>query len=147
MAPDAQDRRRREIRARVHPDCVVCSPDHPDGLRLDFTCLPDGTVEASFACDARWTGYPGYVQGGIVSSLLDGALTNCLFAHGHVSLTAELVVRFQGPLLVGQPAVVRARIERDRPRLQLVTAEVEQGGEVKATGTAKFLPHPELAGS
>lgn len=144
MTGTANDRRMAATRDYAHPDCVVCSPDHPDGLNLVFSCLPDGSVEAPFACDARWTGYPGYVQGGIVSSLLDGALTNCLFAHGRVSLTAELAVRFLGPLLVGEPAVVRARMERDRPRLQVLIAEVEQGGEVRATARAKFLPHPDL---
>ena len=144
MPGTPNDRQLEATRSYAHPDCIVCSPDHPDGLNLAFACLPDGGVEATFACEAHWTGYPGYVQGGIVSSLLDGALTNCLFAHGRVSLTAELTVRFLGPLLVGEPAEVRARLERDRPRLQVLTAEVEQGGEVKATARAKFLPHPEL---
>jgi len=132
-------------RSRAHGDCVVCSGDHPGGLRLRFACDGEGGVEATFACDRIWEGYPDTVHGGIVSSLLDGAMTNCLFAAGQVALTAELTVRFREPLRVGTPAKVRAWIERSHPRLQTLAAEVVQDGRIKATAVAKFIRHPDFA--
>ncbi len=129
-------------RARVHPDCVVCSPDNPDGLQLAFTPTADGGMQADFACAEKYTGYPGYVQGGIVAALLDGAMTNTLFAGGQVALTAELTVRYLEPLLIGRPATVRARLERAGTRLQVLTAEVLQEGRAKASARGKFIPHP-----
>ena len=130
------------ISARVHPRCVVCSRDHPGGLRLEFACLPGGGVRATFACAPEYEGYGGYVHGGIVSSLLDGAMTNALFAAGHVALTAELTVRFLEPLRLGVPATVEGRVERSRTRLHETTAEVVQEGRAKATARARFLRHP-----
>jgi acyl-coenzyme A thioesterase PaaI-like protein len=35
------------------------------------------------------------LHGGVISSILDGTMTNCLFAHGTVAVTAELRVRFR----------------------------------------------------
>ncbi len=133
-----------ETRSRVHAECVVCSPDKANGLKLTFVRLADGGVHTEFPCGAEFEGYPGYVHGGIVSSLLDGAMTNALFAAGHVALTAELTVRFLEPLLVGEAATVEGRVERARPRLQLTTAAVVQGGRTKATARAKFIRHPDL---
>lgn len=133
----------RKTRDQAHPRCVVCNPNRDGGLRLDFAPTADGGVEALFHADARWEGYPGFVQGGIVSSLLDGAMTNGLFARGTVNVTAEMTVRFLEPLLLDEDAVVSAHVERDRPPLRIVNAEVRQGGRVKATARGKFLPHPD----
>lgn len=60
-----------------------------------FYLAPDGAVEASFACNKVFQGYPATLHGGIISGLLDGAMTNCLFAHGHASMTAEINIRFR----------------------------------------------------
>lgn len=133
------------LRARVHPDCMVCNGRDSGGLDLEFVLAPDGGVRAGFACAPAYTGYPGYVHGGIVSSLLDGAMTNALFAAGCAALTAELTVRFLEPLRVGEPAEVAGRVVRSRSRLHETEAEVVQDGRTKATARAKFIPHPDLA--
>ena len=64
------------IRQRTHGNCVVCSPSNQRGLGLDFGLSPDGGVEATFACDKVFEGYTDFVHGGVISSLLDGAMTN-----------------------------------------------------------------------
>lgn len=71
--------------------------------------------------------------------LLDGAMTNCLFANGYTAVTAELRVRYGHPVDTESPALVYAHIERTRARLHSVVAELIQEGVVKATATAKFL--------
>jgi len=81
-----------------HRQCVVCGSDHPFGLHLDFVEGDDGSVEATVECESLFQGYPGMVHGGIVSMLLDGAMTNCLFAHGQPGVTGELNVRFGYPV-------------------------------------------------
>lgn len=145
MSRPDPDERLRATAVRVHPDCIVCGRDRAGGLQLAFASLPTGGVRAEFPCPAAYTGYPGYVHGGIVSSLLDGAMTNALFAAGQVAVTAELTVRFLEPLLVGEPATVEGRVVRSRTRLHETTAEVVQGGRTKATARGKFIPHPVLA--
>jgi len=96
------------VRRRHHPDCVVCGSRNARGLQLAFTRQADGSVSASFACDPAWMGYPGCLHGGVIAALLDGAMTNCLFAQEQVALTAELCVRYREAVVTGRPATVRA---------------------------------------
>ena len=43
------------IRRKVHPSCIVCSPDNENGFRLAFVMAGDGSVETHFGCETRWT--------------------------------------------------------------------------------------------
>jgi uncharacterized protein (TIGR00369 family) len=133
-----------EIRRRAHGNCVVCSPSNARGLGVEFELSGDGSVEAVFACDKAFEGYRDFVHGGVISSLLDGAMTNCVFAHGYVAFTAELSIRFRQPVEVGRPAVVRAWIDRYYRPLHYAKAEIKQGQEIKATAEGKFLENPQL---
>jgi acyl-coenzyme A thioesterase PaaI-like protein len=75
----------------------------------------------------------------MVSTLLDAAMTNCLFAHGFAAVTAELTVRFLRPVAAHRPVTVNAWIEKSWRRLHLLAAELRQEGELMATATAKFV--------
>jgi acyl-coenzyme A thioesterase PaaI-like protein len=63
------------------------------GLRLKCRLSADGSVQATFDCNGTYEGYANILHGGVASALLDGAMTNCLFAHGHPGVTAEITVR------------------------------------------------------
>jgi uncharacterized protein (TIGR00369 family) len=139
-----------EIRRREHRNCIVCGANNDRGFGLDFKLADDGSVEATFTCDRVFEGYTDFVHGGVISSLLDGAMTNCMFAHGFVAVTAELNIRFRHPVTVGKPATVRAWIEKTYRPLHVVQAEVFQDDETKATATGKFMecdPSPHGKGS
>ncbi len=126
-------------RNAAHPRCIVCSLGSSCGLGLRFTPRSDGSVRAIFECSRRWQGYDGVLHGGVTSSLLDGAMTNCLFARGIVAVTAEMRVRFRHPVELDTAAEVRAHVSRSQSPLHVVEAEVVQGGKVKATATGKFM--------
>ena len=128
-----------DLRARVHPHCVVCSASNPGGLGLRVTPLPDGAVRAECDCDGAFEGYPGALHGGMVCALLDGAMANCLFHAGLVARTASMSVRFRHGVGTGKPVTIVARIARSRGRFHELTAELSQDGEVRAEATAKFL--------
>lgn len=129
----------RQLRTDNHPGCVVCCPSNGHGLGLEFRIAYDGAVEASFACNKVFQGYPATLHGGVISAVLDGAMTNCLFAHGHASMTAELTVRFRHPVATDNPATVRAWIMSSIGPVHELAAELIQDGMVKATAKAKFL--------
>jgi acyl-coenzyme A thioesterase PaaI-like protein len=103
--------------------------------------MPDdaGGVAATFACDRVYKGYEDRLHGGIIATLLDAAMTNCLFAHGCPGVTGELTIRFHGPVDLARPARVRAWVERAVHHLRVLRAEVAQEGVVKAAATGKFL--------
>ena len=122
-----------------HPHCIVCGRTADCGLGLRFRSLPDGSVEAGFACPERYQGYEGMLHGGVTSSLLDGAMTNCLFAHGLVAVTAEMTVRFRHPIATSEPLLVRANITRSQSPLHIVEAGIVQAGQVKAKAQGKFM--------
>lgn len=132
--------------AHEHTRCVVCSPNNPFGLHLKFTLAEDGSVETEFPCTQFFEGYANYLHGGVISTLLDGAMTNCLYAHHIVAVTAELTVRYHKPVEIGEPVRVRAWREKQTGPLHIVRAELIQQGEVRSAGRAKFYAQPQLAG-
>lgn len=134
------------IRQRRHPHCILCGSENPAGLHLNFDPLPDGSVQAEFDCGRLFEGYPNTLHGGIICLLLDGAMTNCLFAQGRTALTGELCVRFHHPVATGRTVSVRARIENSGHQIHYLAAELRQAGVVMATATAKFVEQPS-AGS
>jgi len=129
----------RQLRNDSHPGCVVCCPSNGHGLGLEFRIAHDGAVETSFSCDKVFQGYPDVLHGGVVSMLLDGAMTNCLFSHNIVALTADLAVRFRHPVATTTTALVRAWITSSLSPIHELTAELVQDNEVRATATGKFL--------
>jgi uncharacterized protein (TIGR00369 family) len=129
-------------RADAHPFCLVCSQSNPLGLGLKFELQADGSVSAEFISHAALEGYSGLLHGGVIAAMLDGAMTNCLFAHGWQAVTGELTVRYRHPVPVGEVVTLRAWIAESFRPLHVLHAELLQEGCVKATATAKFMERP-----
>ena len=127
------------LRAAEHSECLMCGPANPAGLKLRFRVQPDGSVLSMFQCREALRSYPETLHGGVISALLDAAMTNVLFSIGIVGVTAELTVRFLAPVVLNQGAVVRATIEQDAHPLFYVRAELEQDRKLMARASAKFL--------
>ena len=132
------------IRDLVHPKCVVCSFGNENGLHLEFDPADDGSVTATFQCDQAFEGYPGILHGGVISSILDGAMGNCMFARGRATVTIEMTTKFRHPVVIGQQATISARITRASHPLYLLEAEVVQDGKIKVTANGKYYDQPKL---
>jgi len=91
-----------------------CCENNPDSLELVFSQHPDGSVSAPFVVGLHHQGYTGLLHGGMTSTLLDAAMTHCLFMQGIKALTAELTVRFMAPIRVGQTLTVYGRLLSQR---------------------------------
>jgi len=131
-------------RSHVHPKCVVCSRTNAKGLQVSFEVRKDGSVQADFPCDEAYEGYPGVLHGGVIASILDGAMGHCIFARGQAAVTVEMTTRFRHPVITGRQATVSARIVRISYPLYVLEAEVVQEGEIKATAQGKFYEQPDL---
>jgi len=129
----------RSLQAQVHPFCLVCSRSNPYGLALQFTSFSDGILAASFQPNPTLQGYGARLHGGVTASLLDGVMTNRLFAEGIVAVTAELKVRYREPVTIGSGILLRAWIDKRHGPLFLMAAELKQEDCVKATASAKFM--------
>ncbi|MFW6066613.1 MAG: acyl-CoA thioesterase domain-containing protein [Planctomycetota bacterium] len=126
-------------RDTAHPACIVCSHAHECGLGLRFRVLPDGSVDADMPCNAAFEGYVDVVHGGVVCCVLDGAMTNCLFARGLTGVTAKMELRFRHSVMVNRPAAVRAWPVRTTGSVHVLRARLVQDGEVKAEATGTFM--------
>jgi len=124
---------------RHHPHCVVCWERHPFGLKVDYLATGADTVEGHFGCGASYEGYRGVLHGGVVSSLLDGAMAACILARGVEAYTVDLRIRFRHAVDVGLPALIRGTWAEGEGPIHHLTATLEQGGKVRATARAKFF--------
>jgi ubiquinone/menaquinone biosynthesis C-methylase UbiE/acyl-coenzyme A thioesterase PaaI-like protein len=143
----ARGKRRGPVEAgRVHHrQCFACGPANPDGLKLHFEAAGVHAVVAHCTIDEKFQGYDGVVQGGIVSLLLDSAMTNCLFRLGVKAMTARLNVRFRSPVQTRVPLVVTAcLLQQEHPRrlqksIYTLSTTIEQDGRERATATGTFV--------
>ncbi len=113
------------------------------GLALRYSSQPDGSVSAKFLGHSALEGYSGLLHGGVIAALLDGAMTNCLFAQGRAALTVELKVRYHVSVAAAEEVSVHARLEDDAHGIYQLRAELTQGGTVKASATGKFMMQHE----
>jgi uncharacterized protein (TIGR00369 family) len=123
----------------AHAECLFCGQQNPIGFKLTFHARDDGSVHAVFPCERPLQSYPDTLHGGVVSALLDSAMTNCLFSRGIVGVTAELTVRFLIPVRVGLPLEVTATVTGVRGPLYYLRAELMQGRTLKARAQATFM--------
>ena len=132
------------VRSQVHPRCIACGFTNVNGLHLQFETDNDGGVTAMFHCDEIFEGYPGVLHGGVISTVLDGAMGHCMFARGQAAVTVEITTRFRHPVVICREAIISARITRHSHPLYLLEAEIIQDGEVKATAKGKFYDQTKL---
>ncbi|MCS7314811.1 MAG: PaaI family thioesterase [Bryobacterales bacterium] len=127
-----------------NPACVVCGPDNPRGLQLRFRRLQDGAVAAQWTPTSDWEGFKGIIHGGIVSTVLDEAMSQAVSAQGWPALTCELRVRLRRHVAPGQTLEVRAWVvERQRRKILTEAALSNARGEEHAHAWATFLAVPD----
>jgi acyl-coenzyme A thioesterase PaaI-like protein len=127
------------LQGQLHPFCLVCSHSNPYGLALQFDAVENGEIRARFHPTTCLEGYEGWLHGGMIATLLDGVMTNCLFACGITAVTAELRVRYRAPVQIGPELFLSARIEERRSSLFLLCGDLVQEGSVRATASGKFM--------
>lgn len=122
-----------------HEHCVVCGPHDPLALKLAFRPDPAGGVSTPVAAHAGLQGYTGFVHGGVISALLDAAMTHCLFHAGVRAMTAELLVRFPQPVPCTAELRLRGWIVAAKPPLYRLKAELRRDGRLVAWADRRYL--------
>ena len=122
-----------------HGNCLFCGDQNPLSFRLRFRADPGATVSAKFQASQHLQGYDGFLHGGIISALLDAAMTHCLFHQQIQAMTGDLHVRFLHPIPCDSVLVINARILSQKPPLYVLRAELTCDGQVMAWAQAKFM--------
>jgi acyl-coenzyme A thioesterase PaaI-like protein len=128
----------REARDR-HVNCMICGERNPWSLGLCFQANDSNVMSARFQAHPRFQGYEGILHGGMISALLDAAMTHCLFHHGVHAVTADLHVRFVKPAPCEALLELRSWLLSARSPLYRVAADLLHEQQVVAKAEAKFM--------
>ena len=121
-----------------HADCFVCGHDGSLGVRFHAS---DTGVKAHLHVREDWQGYAGIMHGGMIATLLDAAMTHCLFHHGIEGLTADLQIRYLDAVPCSGTIDISASLTGQRKRIYELSAELSVAGKVKARARARFMRH------
>ena len=100
-----------------------------------------GTIEVEFQARAAFTNPAGNIQGGFLAAMLDDTMGPALAATlgpNEFAPTLNLNVSFERPAVVGT-IVGKGRIVKRGRDVCFLAAELFQGGELVASGTATAL--------
>ncbi|MFC1939157.1 PaaI family thioesterase [Chloroflexota bacterium] len=122
--------------------CFGCGKSNPIGLKLDFQW--DGeTARAEFTPTEFYQGWSGLVHGGIITCILDEAMSWVALLEGIHCLTAKMQVKLSRLASIGEPLVVTSSVTRKTRKLVESRAAVSlKDGTLIAEGTAtQFVFH------
>lgn len=135
--------------------CYGCGRLNPDGYHLKTAWEGDETV-TRFTPRPYHIAIPGFVNGGVLASLVDCHGTGSAAAAAYRAegrevgegpapryVTASLHVDYLKPTPLGVPLEVRGRIKEMRGRKVVVEAELWAGGEVTVRGEVIAVQMPE----
>ena len=115
---------------------MVCGLNNSIGI----TFVPQAdSVIAVFQAKSQWQGYSGLLHGGMICTLLDAAMTHCLFHHGIEAMTASLKVRFLEPVPCSGTLEIKATLGDQRRHVYLLNAELASSGHCLARAEARFI--------
>jgi acyl-coenzyme A thioesterase PaaI-like protein len=131
------------LRARARNGCIVCGEENPHGLRIRYVREPDGAIAAEWRPTKDWEGFEGIVHGGIISTVLDEAMSKAVAAMNCEALTGELRVRFRRHVEAGETLRVRGWIVGKVKRVVKAEATLTAAnGSERAHAWARFLALP-----
>jgi acyl-coenzyme A thioesterase PaaI-like protein len=127
------------ISEKVHANCLLCGSKNPWSQQIKFYPSKDGWIYGEFQANPRLQGYDGILHGGVITSLLDSAMTHCLFHRGIQAVTGDLHVRFLHSVPCDSFLSMRASILSASSSLYKVHAELICKEQVMARAEAKFV--------
>jgi acyl-coenzyme A thioesterase PaaI-like protein len=132
--------------ARPQPGCFVCGQDNPNGLRIRYELQESGEITATWTPAPAWEGFRGIVHGGVVSTVLDEAMSKAVAAAGCEALTAELRVRFRRHVTSGDTFLIRGWISgRTKRKIETEATLRAADGTEHAHAWATFLALPKAS--
>lgn len=127
--------------ALLNPACVVCGQENPHGLHLEFQAEQDTSIaRAPWTASVGWESFQGVIHGGVISAVLDEAMSKAIIFAGHEAFTAEMKIRFRRKVRIGETLCVRGWVVAVRKRKIMAEASLASAdGVEKAHAWATFL--------
>lgn len=119
--------------------CFACGEQNPGGLKLKFV-QEGNVVSTTFSPPEIYQGYPGILHGGIVSTVFDEVMSQCLWVLGQPAFTARLEVRFRRNIPLLKPVKFEAWIvKRKGPLVELEAKALLEDGQLAAEARGRFM--------
>ena len=120
--------------------CFGCGVINPAGLHLEFLIAPDRSVVSLPVVSENFEGYPGYLHGGIIATLLDEAMSKAVRALGQSAMTRKMEVDYLRPVPSNVQIRIEGRIVRSEHRKYWAEASILNAhGTVLAHGKGLFI--------
>jgi acyl-coenzyme A thioesterase PaaI-like protein len=138
--------------------CFGCGPANRDGLRIRSFEGDDDTIVADWTARPEHEAFDGFVNGGILGTLVDchsnwAAIAHLMRRHGGTdtpagdtlagdapsTVTAELSIRYLHPTPSDRPVRLVAHVVASSERSVTVETSVESDGRATAVGRAVFV--------
>lgn len=122
--------------------CFACGKENPMGLQVNPDITSDGRqVKIECTPPDYFQGWANVIHGGILSALLDEAITYVgIASFDGPAVTAQLEVRFKQPAMVGAKLFVTASRVKMGKRLIEVEAHIDsEQGERIVEGSGKVM--------
>jgi acyl-coenzyme A thioesterase PaaI-like protein len=120
-----------------HPQCMFNGKLPVRNMILWFDA--DGVLNGEFACTAAHQGYKGMAHGGLLATIIDIAMTQCLMGHGVAAQTVALSLRYKKPVITGVLTRLEVSIRSARGnRLYTLQAGIFQGKSARVVGTGQY---------
>jgi acyl-coenzyme A thioesterase PaaI-like protein len=128
-------------------ECFGCGPRNVQGLRIRSFAETDDTCTCRWTPQAHHLAFPGVLNGGICSAVLDchsnwTAAWHLMRRSGAVTppctVTADLDVKLRRPTPLAE-LLLRARVVESSADRATVEATIEAGGKVTATCRGTFV--------
>lgn len=138
-----------QVRYAPQGRCFGCGPANIDGLRIRSYEAGDGTVVATWQPRPEHEAFDGFVNGGIIGTLIDchsnwTAIAALLAKQGGdvapSTVTAEYSVTFRRPTPSDQPMRLVGRAVDVKDDRVTVETSIEVDGKITASGRATFVP-------
>ncbi len=141
---------RLSLQERYAPDgrCFGCGPRNELGLRIRSFEAGDGSVVAEWQPRPEHEAFEGFVNGGILGTLIDchsnwTAIAAMLAARpaeaAPSTVTADLAIRYRRPTPSDRPIRLVSRVVALETDRATVETSVESGGQVTASARATFV--------
>lgn len=119
--------------------CFACGEKNPFGLHLKFEMTGD-ILTTKKIVPREFQGYEGIVHGGIVTTLLDEAMSKFIQEKFHEqALTGRLEIRYRHPTPTNQELKISAWQESQRRNIISMKSKIEtEDGTITAEAAAKF---------
>ena len=119
--------------------CFACGMDNPDGLRIPWK-VEGNTMTGEFTCPKKFQGWKGIVHGGIISTLLDEAMTRLAGVLFGSAVTAEMTVRFIKPAPIGEKLLIKGELVKNAKRMAEMQATIHlENGTLIARSSGKAM--------